>query len=279
MKLAVQEVTEFAKFFGVPQALVNQYVIKFVGKDKQGNVVENLYYKLPYYLMKIDPKHGGRGIQSMQFEEELVGDEWRVKVTIYPQITSRIFENLMKITDKTERQQYWDYLTRPIIEKGTASPKSVKMSTMLPYLREIAIKRAVVRALRWMVSSGATAYEELPEVEQTPEEIRQADSMSLNPRIVGHSTAADQETPEPLTTHFDVSGLNWWTKGQNGKNRAWQPEDTFGFANVEVNGEVAQAAKPILEAINSNNGAIIQDGEIFSVERGQLLRRKMEGTL
>lgn len=274
-KLSVEEVKELAPYFGVPQILVNHFVVKFVGKDKEGNKVENLYFKLPYYLSKVDPKHGGRGIQSMEFEETKKGDEWEVEVKIYPQVTSRMFENLIKIQDKDERMKYWDYLTRPIPEKATASPRNVRMSTMQPYLREIAIKRAVVRALRWMVGSGETAYEELPEVELNHNEIAEAREIVKNAKPVGHGSPA----PQPSASKFDLASFEWWTKDEKGKSKKWQQGDHWGFSNVEFSGEIVELAKPIVAAIANNGGAIVQDDEILSFENGQLLRRKTEGTL
>ncbi len=294
VKLAVEEVTELAAYFGVPQILVNHYVIKFVGTDKAGNRVENLYFKLPYYLAKADPKKGGRGIQSMRFDETQKGDEWEVKVTIYPQVTSRVFEQLVKIQDKEERQKYWEYLTLPIIEKGTASPRNVKMSTMQQHLREIAIKRGVVRALRWMVNSGDTAYEELPEVELSQVELSEAREMAKNAKSIGGGPAVEgrpplkesvsgQEIPSPqfeLTPEYLLKFP--WYYGEGKETRAWKPTDEWGWAHTRGFGtEFLEIAKPVIELISRSYGAVVVGDEMisFDEQKAHLLRRRVEGTL
>ncbi len=92
-----------------------------------------------------------------------------------------------------------------------------------------------------------------------------------------------QQTPSPNNTAslapFDISKLDWYTKDEKGKNRKWQQNDSWGFANVEFSGQLVDLAKPVVAAIANNGGAIIQDGEVLSFEHGQLLRKRGEGTL
>jgi len=78
-----------------------------------------------------------------------------------------------------ERAEKWAYLTKPTVEWGRASKENVRMSTMQQWLKEIAIKRAFSRACRLFVGSCGTSFEELPEIEITGEEAREASAKAL----------------------------------------------------------------------------------------------------
>ena len=72
------------------------------------------------------------------------------------------------------------------------------MSTMHQWLREIAIKRAVARACRLFVGTWGTSFEELPEIEITREEAREASARARNvtPKQSVKGEKEDPETPQ-----------------------------------------------------------------------------------
>jgi len=59
----------------------------------------------------------------------------------------------------------WDYMTAPTNGTGRASVKSVEMSTMQPFLKEMSQTRAQNRALRAYTGYSGTSLEELPEAD------------------------------------------------------------------------------------------------------------------
>ncbi len=150
-KLEVKNAVELAQFYGIPQSLANMFFIEFDG---------TLYPKEPLLLREGHRK----GIQRIEVDPPRQDNgEWKTEARIYPKVTPQMIEAISKLPE-AERKEAWAYLTAPVRESGRASSKNVRMSTMLEWLPEIAIKRAVCRALRLFAGIGQTSAEELPEV-------------------------------------------------------------------------------------------------------------------
>ncbi|MGI0085907.1 MAG: hypothetical protein ACREBQ_12575, partial [Nitrososphaerales archaeon] len=134
--LKVEQATELAAFWNIPQSLVNLFWVDFAG---------TAYAKEPFLLHMAHK----RGVQSIELKEIKSGpEEWEFECIIHPLVTSRMMESLARIPDSNERAKYWDYLTKPTAERAKASRANVRMSTMHVWLREIAVKRAVARTCR-----------------------------------------------------------------------------------------------------------------------------------
>jgi len=162
-QLEVKGAAELAEFYHVPKPLMNLFVIQFG---------DTLYPKEPFLLYLGHQK----GIQRIQIEQpHQENGEWRTKASIYPRITTDMIEAVAKLPED-HRKAMLDYLTAPTEEWGHASTSNVRMSTMHQWLPEIAIKRAVCRALRLFVGIGVTAYEELPEVVVESKDLQEAKS-------------------------------------------------------------------------------------------------------
>ncbi len=184
--LEVKDARELAKWYNVPEQLMNLFFVTFNG---------TMYPKEPFLLYLAHR----RGIQAIEVEVKKEGEVYEAKATIFPRITSRMLEALTRLPEK-ERAEKWAYLTKPTIEWGRASKENVRMSTMHQWLREIAIKRAVARACRLFVGTWGTSFEELPEIEITREEAREASSRARNV-TPGQPIKAEKEALEtPQTT-------------------------------------------------------------------------------
>jgi hypothetical protein len=164
--LEVKDAKEIAKWYNVPEQLMNLFFVTFNG---------TMYPKEPFLLYLAHR----RGVQAIEVEVKKEGDVYEAKATIYPRITSRMLEALTRLPEK-ERAEKWTYLTKPTVEWGRASKENVKMSTMHQWLREIAIKRAVARACRLFVGTWGTTFEELPEIQISREEAREASARARN---------------------------------------------------------------------------------------------------
>lgn len=160
-KLEVKSAEDLAKFYAVPPALMNVYFIEMGGA---------LYAK-EMFLLNQAAKKGYQAI-SVTVVEKKQG-EWEAEAKIYPAISEKMMFRLLELPEE-ERAKYWEYLTRPTVEWGNASKETVRMSTMHPFLREMAIKRAVCRCCRLFSGWGGTAAEELPDAELTDEQIKDA---------------------------------------------------------------------------------------------------------
>jgi hypothetical protein len=164
--LEVKDAKELAKWYNVPEQLMNLFFVTFNG---------TMYAKEPFLLYLAHR----RGVQAIEVEVKKDGEVYEAKATIYPRITSRMLEALTRLPEK-ERAEKWAYLTKPTIEWGRASKENVRMSTMHQWLKEIAIKRAVARACRLFVGTWGTSFEELPEIEISREEAREASARARN---------------------------------------------------------------------------------------------------
>lgn len=187
--LEVKDARELAKWYNMPEQLMNLFFVTFNG---------TLYPKESFLLYLAHR----RGVQAIEVEVRKEGDNsWEATATIFPRVTSRMLEALSKFPEK-ERAEKWEYLTKPTVEWGRASKENVRMTTTHSWLKEIAIKRAVARACRLFVGTWATSFEELPEVEITREEAREASMRARNvtPKLSKKEQAAQEEFEEPQTT-------------------------------------------------------------------------------
>jgi hypothetical protein len=182
--LEVKDARELAKWYNVPEQLMNLFFVTFNG---------TMYPKEPFLLYLAHR----RGVQAIEVELKKEGEAWEAKATIYPRITSRTLEALTRFPEK-ERAEKWAYLTKPTIEWGRASKENVRMSTMHQWLKEIAIKRAVARACRLFVGTWGTSFEELPEIEISREEAREASARARNvtPKTQGRTESEVLAAPQ-----------------------------------------------------------------------------------
>jgi hypothetical protein len=119
--LEVKDARELAKWYNVPEQLMNLFFVTFNG---------TLYPKESFLLYLAHR----RGIQAIEVEVKKDGEVWAATATIYPRITSRRLETLTCLPEK-ERAEKWAYLTKPTIEWGRASKEIVRMSTMHQWLK------------------------------------------------------------------------------------------------------------------------------------------------
>lgn len=164
-KLNVTQADELAKFYNMPQSLVNMFFIV---------IGDNLTPKEPFLALVAHKK----GIQRVAITEPLKDSngEWKCKCSVYPKIPPEVIHVLPTLTP-AERKQLLDYYMAPTEEWGRASPENVKASTMQKWLPEMSIKRAVARAYRRFSGVSFTAYEELPDAELTPDQISEAQEL------------------------------------------------------------------------------------------------------
>ncbi len=180
-KLEVTNAVELAKFYGIPQSLANMFFMEFNG---------TLYPKEPLLLREGHRK----GIQRIEVDSpHQENGEWHTDARIYPRVTPQMIEAISKLPE-AERKDAWAYLTAPVRESGRASPKNVRMSTMLEWLPEIAIKRAVCRALRLFAGIGQTSAEELPEVTLPKKDLEESWG-----RVIQDDAKPQSVPPAPVT--------------------------------------------------------------------------------
>lgn len=137
--------------YGIPKELANLFFMK---------MNEGLYIKNPG-LLYLAGKKGYSRIEITDKYDEKAG-EWSAECKIYPKMSKELLEGISKL-DKEMQKNAFDFLTNPTNGTGRASKNSVKMSTMQPFLREMAQTRAQNRALRAFTGYGGTSVEELPE--------------------------------------------------------------------------------------------------------------------
>jgi hypothetical protein len=164
-QMVTEEATEIAKFYNVPQTLANLFFM----------VINNTLYPKEAFLLHMGYKRGIQAIEITKPEKvtESTGEEWHCHAKIYPSIDKQIYLATCQLP-ADERKIQLEYLRRPTQEWGRASVRTVRMSTMQAFLPEMAVKRAVCRALRLFASVGMTSYEELPEAELSKGEIEEA---------------------------------------------------------------------------------------------------------
>ena len=182
--LEVKDARELAKWYNVPEQLMNLFFVTFNGT----------MFPKESFLLYLAHR---RGVQAIEVEVRKEGETWDATASIYPRITSRMLEALSRFPEK-ERAEKWEYLTKPTVEWGRASKDNVRMTTMHPWLKEIAIKRAVARACRLFVGTWGTSFEELPEVEITKEEAREASirARNITPKVSKKEESQEIEAPQ-----------------------------------------------------------------------------------
>ena len=160
-KLEVRDARELAEFYNVPPSLMNAFFVEIGGVA---------YPKEPA-LLYVGHK---KGIQRIEVSKPVqAGEEWVCEARIYPSLGLQKLQEINRLPPD-QKGKAFDYLTSPTVEWGHASAKNVRMSTMQQWLPEMAIKRAVCRALRLFAGSFGTSYEELPEAEVSQEDLREA---------------------------------------------------------------------------------------------------------
>lgn len=165
-KLEVRDAKELADFYNVPPSLMNAFFVEIGG----------VAYPKEAALLYVGHK---KGIQRIEVTRpvritggELEG-EYACEARIYPSLGLQKLQEINRLPPDL-RGKTLEYLTAPTVEWGHASAKNVRMSTMQQWLPEMAIKRAVCRALRIFAGSFGTSYVELPEAEVPQSELQEA---------------------------------------------------------------------------------------------------------
>lgn len=160
-QMAVKQADELAAFYGVPPSLMNAFFVELGG----------VAYAKEAALLFVGHK---KGIQRIEVSKPvLVGEEWSCEARIYPSLGLQKMQEINRLPPDMKGKAF-EYLIAPTVEWGHASAKNVRMSTMQAWLPEMAIKRAVCRALRIFAGGFGTSYVELPEAEVPQEELREA---------------------------------------------------------------------------------------------------------
>jgi hypothetical protein len=160
-KLEVKDARELAEFYNVPPSLMNAFFVEIGG----------VAYPKEAALLYVGHK---KGIQRIEVSKpKLEGEEWSCEARIYPSLGLQKLQEVNRLPPEMKKAAF-EYLTAPTVEWGHASAKNVRMSTMQAWLPEMAIKRAVCRALRIFAGSFGTSYVELPEAEMSQDEMKEA---------------------------------------------------------------------------------------------------------
>lgn len=142
---------ELAKSVGLPSELADMFFMKLGGKP---------YIKVAG-LQFMAGKIGYQRIEvSDHYDSE--NETWVAEAKVYPKIGPREIEAISKLPEAMQKIAF-EELTKPTNGIGQANKNNIKMSTMIPFAREMAQTRAKGRALRAFTHYGATSYEELPE--------------------------------------------------------------------------------------------------------------------
>lgn len=142
-----------AKQYGIPAELANIFFM---------TLNDGLYIKNPGLLHLAAKKGYSRIEVTSKYNEKT--QEWESESKIYPRVSVEMVLAICKLTPEMQKTA-WEYVTAPTNGTGAASAKSVKMSTMQPFFKEMSQTRAQNRALRAYTGYGGTSLEELPEAE------------------------------------------------------------------------------------------------------------------
>ena len=143
--------TSLARTLGIPDDLANMFFVK---------LGDQMYIKVAG-LEFIAGKQGvGRIEISDHYDSE--NETWVAEAKVYPKIGPKEIEAIAKLPAEMQKMAF-EELTKPTNGIGQANKSNIKMSTMVPFAREMAQTRAKGRALRAFTHYGATSYEEMPE--------------------------------------------------------------------------------------------------------------------
>lgn len=177
-KLEVKDARELAEFYNVPPSLMNAFFVEIGG----------VAYAKEAALLYVGHK---KGIQRIEVSKpvfvkdfiegkttiQMVDGEWTCEAKIYPSLGLQKLQEINRLPPDLKAKAF-EYLTQPTVEWGHASAKNVRMSTMQAWLPEMAIKRAVCRALRIFAGSFGTSYVELPDAVVPQEDLKEAASQA-----------------------------------------------------------------------------------------------------
>jgi hypothetical protein len=142
-----------AKMNNIPPELADMFFTILEG---------SLYIKQPGLLYMASKKGYARIDVSSEYDEETKG--YKAVAKVYPIIPKEVIVALGNLSEKMQEKIINDYYG-PIPGNGRAARDNVKMSTMMPFLRELAETRAINRALRLYTGYGGTSFEEMPQAE------------------------------------------------------------------------------------------------------------------
>lgn len=141
------------------------HVEQFTGIPKEFliKIGDEVYVRRAGLLYKAEKK----GFRALQVEIQPLENEggFIAKAILYPKITKEEVE-LVKAAEGLDPEVQKEILRNlfvPFVDYATATPKNVRMQTMIPYLRELASTRAINRVLRTFVACGFTSVDETPD--------------------------------------------------------------------------------------------------------------------
>jgi hypothetical protein len=153
LKVVPGSQTSLAMTLGIPADLANMFFVK---------LGDQMYIKVAGLEFLAGKQGVGRIEVSDHYDSE--NETWVAEAKVYPKIGPREIEAISKLPEAMQKIAF-EELTKPTNGIGQANKNNIKMSTMIPFAREMAQTRAKGRALRAFTHYGATSYEELPEAE------------------------------------------------------------------------------------------------------------------
>ncbi len=137
---------------------------------------------------------------------------------------------------------------------------------------KMADKRSLVGASLKVSGASRIFTQDIEDVE---------DELVASAKPVGKSEAkpvqeSKSKESAPVGALDDLSKFAWYY-GEGKEARGWKTGDEWGWARTEY----VEATKPLIKAIEDNNGALVIGGEIITYDKakGHILRRRVEGTL
>ena len=130
---------------------------------------------------------------------------------------------------------------------------------------------------RWKAQKQSGKWPEPPSAEAVANAIPRGKGNASEPKPEAPPVQKSKSSEStPVSALYDISKYAWYY-GEGKETRGWKTGDEWGWCNSEY----VESAKPLIKAIQENNGALIIDGEMISFDKakGHLLRRRVEGTL
>ncbi len=152
VSLVVQDLSER---FDIPSGFILEFVDARTGRSRPYVTKEGLYYKLS--------RKGFRAVQARLVREDEEKGLYEFEAAIYPKLSRADYDLLAQAKEMGDRalfREVFEELTRPTIQRGSASPVTLK-EKQRKWAREIAETRATLRAVRVFTGCGLYLEEEV----------------------------------------------------------------------------------------------------------------------
>ncbi len=152
VSLVVQDLSDR---FDIPAGFILEFVDARTGLSRPYVTKEGLYFKLS--------RKGFRAVQTRLIQEDVEKGLYEFEAAIYPKLSRADYDLLAQAKDMGDRtlfREVFEELTRPTIQRGSASPVTLK-EKQRKWAREIAETRATLRAVRVFTGCGLYLKEEL----------------------------------------------------------------------------------------------------------------------